>query len=71
MVAKRHLDVHEVAKYFGIKVSTVYRLVQRGKLPGFKVGGQWRFNRKMLESWIAKQVTTAKRTPPSKRSRHA
>ena len=52
MVEKQHLDVNEVAKYFGIKVSTVYRLAQVGKLPGFKVGGQWRFNRHVLESWM-------------------
>lgn len=57
MVEKQHLDVHDVAKYFGIRASTVYRLAQAGKLPGFKVGGQWRFNRKLLELWVAKQVT--------------
>ena len=57
MVERQHFDVAEVAKYFGIKVSTVYHLAQQGKLPGFKVGGQWRFNKHILESWVANQVT--------------
>ena len=54
---KPYLSVEEVAEHFGVNVTTVYRLVQRGSLPGFKVGGQWRFSRGMLESWVADQVT--------------
>ena len=54
---KAHLSVVEVADYFGIMQSTVYRLAQQGQLPGFKVGGQWRFNKAMLEAWVADQVT--------------
>lgn len=52
-----YLTVEEVAKRFGVNPTTVYRLVQRGLLPGFKVGMQWRFSRAMLESWVADQVT--------------
>lgn len=60
MNVKPYLSVEEVAERFGINVTTVYRLVQRGDLPGFKVGGQWRFNPEMLESWVADQVTIEK-----------
>jgi excisionase family DNA binding protein len=35
-----------------VNVTTVYRLVQRGKLPAFKVGSQWRFGVERLEEWI-------------------
>ncbi len=52
-----YLSVDQVAKRFGITPSTVYRLAQRGVLPGFKVGMQWRFSPEMLESWVADQVT--------------
>lgn len=34
---------------------TTYRLVSADELPGFKVGGSWRFKRKDLEKWIATQ----------------
>jgi len=52
-----YLSVREVARYFGVTPSTVYRLAQQGLLPGLKVGGQWRFSEQMLESWAADQVT--------------
>lgn len=57
MIEKSYLSVEDVAKRFGINPTTVYRLAQRGVLPGFKVGVQWRFSRAMLESWVADQVT--------------
>ena len=53
MTAKPYLNVGEVAKRFGVNVTTVYRLAQRGKLPGFKVGNQWRFSEHRLEEWVA------------------
>jgi len=48
-----YLTVDDVAKRFGVNATTVYRLVQRGKLPAFKVGNQWRFRESRLEEWIA------------------
>ena len=56
MAEKTYLSIHEVAKHFGVTPTTVYRLAQRGKLPGFKIGNQWRFSPSMLESWVADQV---------------
>lgn len=50
---KSFLTVGEVAKRFGVNVTTVYRLVQRGKLPAFKIGNQWRFSEARLEQWVA------------------
>ena len=57
MTEKPYLSIHEVAKHFGVTPTTVYRLAQRGDLPGFKIGNQWRFSHMMLESWVADQVT--------------
>ena len=48
-----YLTVKQVAKRFGVNVTTVYRLAQRGKLPGFKVGDQWRFSERRLDEWVA------------------
>jgi len=52
----RMLSIEEVARRLGVHFSTVYRLTREGVLPGLKVGGQWRFSKQMLESWIANQV---------------
>ncbi len=57
MANTSYLTVSDVARQFSINTATVYRLAQRGVLPGFKVGGQWRFRQDMLESWVADQVT--------------
>ena len=56
MNEKTYLSVEEVAKKFGINPTTVYRLAQRGALPAFKIGNQWRFSPEMLEVWISDQV---------------
>ena len=57
MTEKPNLSVEEVACWLGVDARTVYRLVKRGKLPGFKAGNQWRFNQEMLQAWMAEQVT--------------
>ena len=48
-----YLTVEEVAKRFGVNVTTVYRLVQQGRLPAFKIGNQWRFSEIRLREWVA------------------
>ncbi|MBD3379744.1 MAG: helix-turn-helix domain-containing protein [Candidatus Omnitrophica bacterium] len=42
----------EAAKYLGLHLVTVYRLIKKGELPCFKVGGQWRFKKDLLDHWI-------------------
>ena len=46
------LKIEQVAELLQLHVMTVYRLVKEGKLPGFKVGGRWRFHRNALEDWM-------------------
>ena len=64
MSKKSYLTIGDVAKQFGVNATTVYRLAQRGSLPGFKVGGQWRFIPKMLEDWVAGQVNGGRNGRP-------
>ncbi|MCP5405184.1 MAG: helix-turn-helix domain-containing protein [Pseudomonadaceae bacterium] len=49
------LTIREVAEYLKLAEKTVYRLVAEGKIPGFKVGGAWRFRKAEIDRWIAKQ----------------
>jgi len=46
------LTANEVSEYLRIPQSTVYKLVQEGKIPGFKVGRHWRFRRAVVQAWI-------------------
>jgi len=46
------LKLPEVAQLLKIAEKTVYTMAQKGELPAFKVGGQWRFRRTDLDAWI-------------------
>ncbi len=48
------LTLEQVAEYLNVDKFTVYRLLADKDLPAFKVGNQWRFKRKMIENWLAK-----------------
>ncbi|WP_113102180.1 methylation-associated defense system helix-turn-helix domain-containing protein MAD1 [Hyphomicrobiales bacterium] len=49
------LTIKELASYLKIAEKTAYRFVSEGRIPGFKVGGSWRFRRSEIERWIAEQ----------------
>ncbi len=55
MVDNTVLTVKEVAALLRVDEKTVYRLVKKRELPGFKVAGAWRFKRADIESWIEQQ----------------
>ena len=46
------MTVRDVALYLNVDEKTVYRLAQKGDLPGFKVAGTWRFKRDDIDAWI-------------------
>ena len=54
------LTLKEVASLLKIAERTTYMMVQRGNLPGFKVGGQWRFKRVDIDNWIEVQKREGK-----------
>ena len=43
------MTIREVADYLKLTEKTAYRLAAEGKIPGFKVGGSWRFRRDEIE----------------------
>lgn len=53
------LTVRDVATYLNVDEKTIYRLVIKGELPGFKVLGSWRFQRIDLETWILERKNQA------------
>jgi len=46
------MTVREVAKYLRLDGHTVYRMVRKGEIPAYKVAGQWRFKRELIEEWL-------------------
>jgi len=45
------LTVNELADYLRVHRSTIYRLLKKGHLPGFKIGSDWRFNIEAIDRW--------------------
>ncbi len=54
------LTLKEVAEYLKLAEKTAYKLAAEGKLPGFKVGGSWRFKTEDIERWIEDNKRDAK-----------
>jgi excisionase family DNA binding protein len=52
----RMLTIKEVAHYLSVNERTIYRLIKANKIPGVKIGGQWRFSEQSLQSWIAQKM---------------
>ena len=46
------LDLDQLVAYLGVPKSTLYKLLQRGELPGHKVGKLWRFDRDEVDEYI-------------------
>jgi excisionase family DNA binding protein len=55
------LTVKQVAQRLSVNNRTIYRLVQSGGLPAFKVANVWRFPERDFDSWIEGQKTRASR----------
>lgn len=49
------LTLEELATYLKIPKSTLYKLVQEGRIPGQKLGKQWRFAKKAIDQWLEQQ----------------
>ena len=55
------LTLKQVADYLKLTERTLYRLIQEGKLPGFKVGNSWRFRLRDIDAWLEAQKAEVRR----------
>jgi len=53
--------VKEVAEYLQLDEHTIYRMARKGEIPAYKVAGQWRFKKKMIEEWLEQNLKYEKR----------
>ena len=49
------ITIGELSEYLRVHRSTLYRLLKRGQLPGFKIGSDWRFNVEAIDQWRMQQ----------------
>jgi PTS system nitrogen regulatory IIA component len=55
-MADDDFDVPALAAYLHMMPAQVSRLVERGRLPGRRVGGAWRFSRPEISQWLEQRI---------------
>ena len=51
------ITMSELASYLNCHEATIRRLLQKGEIPGFKLGSDWRFNLRSIEEWRKRRMT--------------
>ena len=49
-------DMQTLARYLHLSPQQVGKLADRGKLPGRKVGGEWRFSKADIHHWLENRI---------------
>lgn len=49
------LTIKELSAHLKTSEKTIYRLLAKNKIPAFKVGTSWRFERTAIDQWIQDQ----------------
>ena len=49
------LTTEEVLAYLIVNLRTIYRLIKAGSIPAVRVGRQWRFRKRDLDTWLESQ----------------
>jgi excisionase family DNA binding protein len=61
----RVMTVKELSEYLRVHPSTIYKLLRRGELPGFRIGTDWRFNAEVIDRWCLERNMKAPDGGPS------
>ncbi|MEW6026519.1 MAG: helix-turn-helix domain-containing protein [Planctomycetota bacterium] len=56
------LKLNETCGYLCISRRTIYRLIEQGKLPAVRVGGQWRVAQPSLEAFLRTRISMSGKT---------
>jgi excisionase family DNA binding protein len=46
------LNVSELSEYLRVHKTTIYRMLREGRLPGFRIGSDWRFSVEAIDQWL-------------------
>ena len=59
------MTTHQVQELLQVDRTTIYRMVESGRLPAIRVGKQWRFPRLEIERWLQAQAVVLGTGPAS------
>lgn len=55
-MATEDFDVDSLAAYLHMMPAQIARLAERGKIPGRRVGGEWRFSQAEVHHWLEQRI---------------
>jgi len=55
------MTLEEAAEYLRINIYTAYRMVEKGELPGMKIGRLWRFTQEDIDKFMRSLLITKKK----------
>jgi PTS system nitrogen regulatory IIA component len=58
-MADDDFSVESLAEYLHLDTAQVARMAERGKLPGRRLGGAWRFSRSEIHHWLEEKIGVA------------
>jgi excisionase family DNA binding protein len=50
------LTVKEVSELLKIHQTTVYKMIRESRIPAFKIGSDWRFQKDQIVRWMIEQT---------------
>lgn len=50
------MTLEEVAEYLKLKPQTIYTWAQEKKIPGAKLGKEWRFKKSIIDEWYLQHI---------------
>jgi len=58
--SERWLSVDEIAHHLGISKETVYRWLEKGKIPAYRIGKLWKFRITEVDDWVLRGGSSEK-----------
>jgi excisionase family DNA binding protein len=52
MTDDRWLSVEEIAEHLGVTKESIYRWIEKRRLPAHKLGKLWKFNKDEVDAWV-------------------
>lgn len=60
--SKKIFTAKELADYLHLHLFTIHKYAREGKIPAFKIGMEWRFQKKAIDRWLKGKMTSNKET---------
>ena len=51
-IEDRWLSVEEISKYIGVSNDTVYRWIDKHRMPAHRMGRLWKFKKNEIDQWV-------------------